>query len=460
MIVTQQKGERMSVKEIVEEIKSKDSLPEYWDFKGNDQREHVHSMIKYPAVMVPNMQGEIFDIILRHDNTISNVLDPFMGSGTILVEGCLRGLDVIGIDINPLSFLAVKVKLQRYAINTLQNKSKDLIKRIQNDSSTDCFEFDNIQKWYKKDIIKSLSKIRRCIMLETDKKYRQLFWVTFAEIAKQADNSRTSTFKLHIKEQRRIDDWNYDCIEKFKFKLLENITALKDFKEMQANDICDKKVTVKYGDSLKLLADKRCFKDGSVDLVITSPPYGDNATTITYGQFSVLPLKWIPLEDIDSKKISNSVIETLSKIDSDSLGGRNYTVQSIIDSELYSYSQPFSQLYNQLTDAMQIDKARKVASFFLDFEKIITSLYKIVKENKFMVFTVGNRHVNKLEVPFDEILETIAEHYGFDVVYDFRRNILKNKNYSDTKAQNFKTIKKKLYLYCRREVKNDSRINS
>ncbi|MER8353191.1 hypothetical protein ABS247_19895, partial [Acinetobacter baumannii] len=92
------------------------------------------------------------------DNTISNVLDPFMGSGTILVEGCLRGLDVIGIDINPLSFLAVKVKLQRYAINTLQNKSKDLIKRIQNDSSTDCFEFDNIQKWYKKDIIKSLSK--------------------------------------------------------------------------------------------------------------------------------------------------------------------------------------------------------------------------------------------------------------------------------------------------------------
>lgn len=453
MIVTQQKGERMSVKEIVEEIKSKDSLPEYWDFKGNDQREHVHSMIKYPAVMVPNMQGEIFDIILRHDNTISNVLDPFMGSGTILVEGCLRGLDVIGFDINPLSFLAVKVKLQRNAINTLQNKSKDLIKRIQNDSSTDCFEFDNIQKWYKKDIIKSLSKIRRCIMLETDKKYRQLFWVTFAEIAKQADNSRTSTFKLHIKEQRRIDDWNYDCIEKFKFKLLENITALKDFKEMQANDICDKKVTVKYGDSLKLLADKRCFKDGSVDLVITSPPYGDNATTITYGQFSVLPLKWIPLEDIDSKKISNSVIETLSKIDSDSLGGRNYTVQSIIDSELYSYSQPFSQLYNQLTDAMQIDKARKVASFFLDFEKIITSLYKIVKENKFMVFTVGNRHVNKLEVPFDEILETIAEHYGFDVVYDFRRNILKNKNYSDTKAQNFKTIKKETILVLQKRSK-------
>ena len=435
----------MSVKDIVEDIKSKDSSPEYWDFKGKDQREHVHSMIKYPAVMVPNMQGEIFDILLKHDDKISNVLDPFMGSGTALVEGYLRGLDVMGIDINPLSFLAVKVKLQRYNIKTLQRKSKALMSRIQGDDSKECFEFNNIRKWYKEEIIVSLSKIRRCILMEPDKKYRQLFWVTFAEIAKQADNSRTSTFKLHIKEPGRIEDWEYDCIEKFKFKLVENITAIKDFMEMLPEDIREKKVVVKYGDSLKVLSDRRIFKENCVDLVITSPPYGDNATTITYGQFSVLPLKWIPLADIDDR-VDNCVVETLSKIDSDSLGGHNYTVNSIVESNLYTYSEPFAKLYNQLTDAMQIEKARKVASFLLDFEKVISSLHKIVKENKFMVFTVGNRHVNKLEVPFDEILESIAEYYGFDVIYDFRRNILKNKNYSDTKAQNFKTIKKETII--------------
>lgn len=59
-----------------------------------------------------------------------------------------------------------------------------------------------------------------------------------------------------------------------------------------------------------------------------------------------------------------------------------------------------------------------------------------------MVFTVGNRHVNKVEIPFDELLASIASHYGFKVIYDFRRNILKNKIYCDSKAQNFKTIKK------------------
>ena len=189
------------------------------------------------------------------------------------------------------------------------------------------------------------------------------------------------------------------------------------------------------------------------------PPYGDNATTITYGQFSVLPLKWIPLSDIHDN-IKGDVIETLSKIDSDSLGGHNYTVSKIVSSKLYEYSQNFAQLYNKLVNEMQIEKARKVASFFLDFENIIKLLHNVVKENKYMVFTVGNRHVHKLEVPFDEILASIASHYGFEVIYDFRRNILKNKIYTDTKAQNFKTIKKETVVVLRKKaVKKNAKKN-
>ena len=222
--------------------------------------------------------------------------------------------------------------------------------------------------------------------------------------------------------------------------MLENITAINDFNLLLPKGNKTHSL-IKYGDSIKILSDKRIFKNESYDLVITSPPYGDNATTITYGQFSVLPLKWIPLSDINTK-IPSNVIETLTKIDNDSLGGHAYTVSSIVNSNLYRYSKSFSSLYNELVNDMQIDKARKVASFFLDFEKIIYLLHDIVKKNKYMVFTVGNRHVHKLEVPFDEILSSIAEHYHFEVLYDFRRNILKNKIYNDTKAQNFKTIKK------------------
>lgn len=432
----------MSIEDMINDIKRKEDNKEYWDFKGNDNRDHVHSMLKYPAVMVPNMQGEIFDILLKNDRDIKNVLDPFMGSGTILVEGMIRNLGVCGIDINPLSYLLVLVKTQSYNINALQEKSRSLIQRIAEDHEITPFSFENCEYWYNADIILQLSKIRNCITQEPDIKYRRLFWVTFAEIAKQADNSRASTFKLHKKEQGDIDAWEYNCIERFKFKLLENITALKDFSEKIGKR---PSVSVKYGDSLKVLSDKRVFKDASYDLVITSPPYGDNATTITYGQYSILPLRWIPLSDIGGG-VSTESIRTVTKIDNDSLGGHYYTVADITASSLYSYSITFNKLYNHLSDEMQIEKARKVASFMLDIEKIVSSLARIVAENKYMVFTVGNRHVNKEEVPFDEILSEISAHYGFQVLYDFKRNILKNKIYKDTKAQNFKTIQKETVI--------------
>lgn len=432
----------MSIEDMINDIKRKEDNKEYWDFKGNDNRDHVHSMLKYPAVMVPNMQGEIFDILLKNDRDIKNVLDPFMGSGTILVEGMIRNLGVCGIDINPLSYLLVLVKTQNYNIKALQEKSRSLIQRIAENHEITPFSFENIEYWYNADIIKQLSKIRSCIIQEPDIKYRRLFWVTFAAIAKQADNSRASTFKLHKKEQGDIDAWEYNCIERFKFKLLENITALKDFSEKIGKR---PSVSVKYGDSLKVLSDKRVFKNASYDLVITSPPYGDNATTITYGQYSILPLRWIPLSDIGGG-VSTESIRTVTKIDNDSLGGHYYTVADITASSLYSYSKTFNKLYNHLSDEMQIEKARKVASFLLDIEKIVSSLARIVAENKYMVFTVGNRHVNKEEVPFDEILSEISAHYGFQVLYDFKRNILKNKIYKDTKAQNFKTIQKETVI--------------
>lgn len=45
------------------------------------------------------------------------------------------------------------------------------------------------------------------------------------------------------------------------------------------------------------------------DVILTSPPYGDNHTTVTYGQYSYLPLSWIDLKDIDSNA-SSKYLET------------------------------------------------------------------------------------------------------------------------------------------------------
>lgn len=433
----------MAISDLIADLKSKENIEAYWDFRRNDQREHVHSMIKYPAVMVPNMQGEIFDLVLKHDPDIQNVLDPFMGSGTILVEGLIRHLDVIGVDINPLSYLTVLTKLQRYAKSTLREKANQLLQRIDavQSVSVENYSFNGINKWYVDSVIQELSKLRYCILQEPDIKYRRLFWITFAEIAKEADNARTSTFKLHIKLEKTIRETEYDCIQNFKKKLESNVSAVLEFKALRHGE----KERLYCGDSRTVLGDKRRFAENSVDLVITSPPYGDNATTITYGQYSVLPLRWIPLTDIDDT-ISEDMIASLSEIDRESLGGINYSVEQLLQSGIIQESKQLKLFVDNLLAENMVEKARKVASFILDFSEVIQDLSPIVKPGKLLVFTVGNRHVNKTELPLHIILKELAEIYGMDMQYDFRRNIIKNKNYVDTTVQGFKTINKETIM--------------
>ena len=436
-------GDWMPTSDLITSLKSKENIEAYWDFRRNDQRPHVHSMIKYPAVMVPNMQGEIFDLVLRHDPDIHNVLDPFMGSGTILIEGLIRNLNVVGIDINPLSYLTVLAKTQKYIEGTLRVKVDMLIQKIESAKNCDIelHHFDGINKWYVDDVIRDLSKIRLCILQEPDVKYRRLFWVTFAEIAKQADNSRTSTFKLHIKLESMIQDNKYNCIQNFKEKLCSNINALLKFKDLRYNET-DR---LYYGNSKQILRDRRRFSQNSIDLVITSPPYGDNATTITYGQYSVLPLRWIPLADIHNA-INEDSIASLSKIDKDSLGGVNYSLEQLSHSGILQVSNQLNSFVKLLLVEKMTDKARKVASFILDFSEVLQNMLPVIKPEKLLVFTVGNRHVNKMEFPLHLVLKELAELYGMEMLYDFRRNIIKNKNYVDTSVQGFKTINKETIM--------------
>ncbi|WP_343209392.1 hypothetical protein [Anaerolentibacter hominis] len=433
----------MAIAELITDLKSKEAVEEYWDFRKNDRREHVHSMIKYPAVMVPNMQGEIFDLVLKNDPDIHNVLDPFMGSGTILVEGLIRKLNVVGIDINPLSYLVVLSKMQNYVTNTLYKKTNQLLQRIQVlvNQKSENYSFNGIEKWYKPEIIQMLSKIRLCIIQEPDIKYRRLFWITFAEIAKQADNARTSTFKLHIKSAETIKETEYDCVQNFKEKLQSNVKAVLEFKSLRQHE----SARLYLGDSKELLRDRRRFAENSVDLVITSPPYGDNATTITYGQYSVLPLRWIPLVDIH-ELVSKETVSSLTRIDRDSLGGINYPIEDILQSGILNISVELNKFVQSLLVEGKIDKARKVASFISDFSDVVKNLEPIIKPGKLLVVTVGNRHVNKMEFPLHLVLKELADYYGMDMKYDFRRNIIKNKNYVDTSIQGFKTINKETIM--------------
>jgi DNA modification methylase len=80
-----------------------------WDFKNDDTKLNTHGFHSYPAMMIPQVARRLIETYGLESKVL---LDPFMGSGTALVEAKLHdNFEVAyGIDINPLTRLIAKVK--------------------------------------------------------------------------------------------------------------------------------------------------------------------------------------------------------------------------------------------------------------------------------------------------------------------------------------------------------------
>ncbi|HHZ7164526.1 DNA methyltransferase [Enterococcus faecalis] len=375
---------------------------EFWDFKGA-KKEGLHKLGKYPATMVAPMQYELLSIIKDGLQEHQKLLDPFMGSGTTLVEGHSLGMEVIGIDINPYAVLLSEVKTHTYHHRNFTFVKERIAKKLLDDKySYQLYSFENIDKWFRQDIKDSLSKIRSAIMEESNQWVRKFLWICFSEVIYSHSNDRTSTFKLHMKKLEDIANITDNCIDHFLKKIKEKEQYLTFSKTPET--------TIFSGNSLKELLN---FDNESIDIICTSPPYGDNGTTVTYGQATVLFLKWIDISDLncDEEMLSN-----YSKIDSSSLGGTN---SSNIVPELETASSYIKSLSR--------DKRRKVERFVADYYEVLSQLSRVLIRGGYMLFTVGNRRVDGLEQPLDKITQEIFLQLGLKEEKLFTRNILSKK---------------------------------
>lgn len=372
---------------------------EFWDFKGTNKN-GVHSIGKYPATMVAEMQKELLKIIISNCNDKDiNLLDPFCGSGTSLIEGLKMNLSVTGIDINPYAILLSEVKCFCYDLSEM----KDSINRIIN-ILDDCVDypihyFPNIDKWFRYDIKESLSKLRYAIQKENNILIRKFFWVCLSEVIFKYSNDRTSTFKLHIKESQQIEKIENHCVEYFK-KLLYinsqklNYSHLNNYSLIQGNAI----------------EELSKIEHDSISIICTSPPYGDNATTVTYGQFSILPLKWMDEKDVSC---DSNLLSTYSKIDYESMGGKTKKKKNVI----------YYNTINQFLNSISQSKQKKVINFFEDYYLVLSQFSRVLKKDGYLLLTVGNRTVDGVQQPLDKITIEIMASFNFKIVSSFERNI-------------------------------------
>ena len=422
---------------------------DYWSFKENSRREHGHGLFQYPAMMVPQMVEAILGEITAVHPEIELVTDPFAGSGTILTESMRKGFAFAGRDINPLAILLCRTKSGPFFSTAMQEALNDLCGRIAADRSTRVeVSFAGLDKWFQPEVTVALSRARRCIRQEPSLTSRRFFWVALAETVRLTSNSRTSTFKLHIRPEAEIRNRKTDATAVLKRVLARNLGNLNSLvEELHGSGFLERG---RYtGDITIGLADSRhqfAGVEGKCDLLITSPPYGDNASTVPYGQFSYLPLQWIDLEDIDPQAQSE-YLRTTHEIDYRSLGGSRRIEDGIAEG-LADQSKALCRLLDRLSDEPR-DRAQRVTAFFRDLNKSLTTILATLRPGGLMVWVLGNRRVADKQVPLDRILTELLEAHGATQVAALKRRIhskrmaLKNSVAKTMSAETILVMRKK-----------------
>lgn len=398
-----------------------------WAFRSWSAREYSHGLFQYPAMMVPQMQRELM-LRLASENLASRAYDPFVGSGTTMSEAMLQGLDFVGADINPLAVLLCRAKAGPFFISALSDAGDRVIRGARSDRSrTIELDWDGWRKWFRHDVAIALSQLRRAIRKERRLATRRFLWVCLAETVRLSSNSRTSTVKLHIRPADQIDVREINVPETFRRILRRNLDRFSDQREalLEAGllnrghyignvQICLHDVS---SGSVQMTA-------GKSQLLITSPPYGDNATTVPYGQHAYLPLQWIDLADIDSHAGTQFLASTHA-IDSMCLGAptRGALEQVTV---LRAVSPTLDATLDSLAPQPR-DRALRVAAFWRDLNESLDHILSSLAPDALMAWTVGNRRVGGLQVPMDKILHELLTLRGCHRITTLSRAIPDNR---------------------------------
>lgn len=400
----------------------------------------ARSILNYPAMMVPSVQEPIIEKLSYAIDGEISLLDPFVGASNTLVTGMKYGMNVFGQDINPLSILLSQVKTSFYQADELIDAEKKIISDINSDSSEMVeISFINIDKWFTRSVKIELSKIYRAIRKETNLKIRKFFWIVLAETIRLTSNDRTSTFKMHMRSIEEINTRLVSAIKTFSIVSKKNIKNISDYISVltQKGHIKKgkyiKKAEVVWGDTLSEIKTKKIF-----NLLVTSPPYGDNQTTVTYGQFSYLPLQWIPMEDID-ENIGLEYLRTTQEIDAKSLGGQFKGDIKDIENKIFKKSITLKKFITQFKEDER-KKAEKVTRFIYELDTSIDKILPRMEKDSFLAWTIGNRNVNKQVVQNDLILKELFNSKGIDLFTDLEREILSKRmpgrnNFSNTMSK-------------------------
>jgi hypothetical protein len=238
------------------------------DLPERERTKHVHRLHPYLGKFVPQLVEALLE---RHLPRARQVLDPFAGSGTTLVQSLESGRNATGIDVAAFNGLLMRVKTADYNLFTLERELRDSIRRLE------AFEAmrpprpnDYLDAWFAPRAAAELVFYRSLI---DDYEHGDVMRVVLTRAARSA--RRTTHFDLDFPREPQVEEYwchkhRKTCrpVERAAHFLgryaIDTLERIRDFSRVRARG---REAAVVHGDARELEL------GGPFDGVVTSPPY-------------------------------------------------------------------------------------------------------------------------------------------------------------------------------------------
>ena len=386
---------------------SENSLPIEVSFKrifpelSNSDR-FTHLIHSYPAKLLMHIP-----FFFLNNNFFSKkgdfVLDPFCGTGTVLLESVVSGRSALGSDANPLARLIAEVKTNKFSQKKLLANLEFMQTKYKRYKSADIPEVVNIDYWFPIATQHKLAKLLRIIKEIEEMKYRNFFLVCLSNCVKKVSlaDPRVSVpvrlnpnrFPVGSQERKAVlarlkELENIDVLQKFTAICSDNIRRVRSLKGGGSQFATSKIIASDARRLTKSLNSETQLNDESVQLVITSPPY---AGAQKYIRSSSLSLGWLELAKNGDLKF----------LDKKNIGRENFTQDELLIKPTGIESA--DELINKI-DSLDKTRACIVSEYLHGLTLALNESIRVLRKGGFLVIIVGNNKVCNLEFNTQEYL--------------------------------------------------------
>lgn len=381
----------------------------------NNSDRATHLIHTYPAKLLPHIPH----LFLNSDIFSSKggvVLDPFCGSGTVLLEAMLAERNAIGADSNPLARLITKVKTTNYNVEKLELTLERILGKFYKVESFGIPNVINVDHWFHKETKDGLGRLF-CLLTEiSDNDIRDFFLVCFSNCVKKVSLAdprvsvpvrlRYDQYKdghpLKEKTRKRLESLQtVNVLEKFEQISRENIRRFRSLEF--SNGIKSRVVSVDARLISESIDDGSPRAGNSVDLVITSPPYGGAQK---YIRASSMNLGW--LGELDGR--------SLVELEQKSIGRENYKAyefEQLVVTNIYDADQLLKEIRKENPIRAHIS-----GNYLVEMEQALREVYRVLKNGGFFILVSANNQVAGRQFQTQEYLRQICVKIGFDIVLE------------------------------------------